>query len=336
MKKKGQVTFYIIIGLFIILLGFVGYYVLNLHQEPSTAGNLASQKDALQLQLQSCIESMVKEYLIYFGAGGGASMFTFSPASVEVGIPNWYLNGKNELPSLIQMEESADELLPLLIYPYCTQEFEKQGFETDVSMLKVKTTFGDDIKVIVNHPISLTKGKDEIVLDNVALTVPVRMKHLYEIAYKVIEHQREDPDFVDITFLNSFDVDVVYAPQNEQETLVLLTDQLSHLDGEPYTFQFGMYFGDEQATPNAVPHITTKQTDFKMYVGKQFQTTITADDRDGDAVFFSVFPPFFPINPETGVITFTPGPEHTGMYDMVVTVSDNRNASSQTFTVTIA
>jgi hypothetical protein len=72
-------------------------------------------------------------------------------------------------------------------------------------------------------------------------------------------------------------------------------------------------------------------------VGYQHSYKVVAVDDHCDTLAYSLldFPPGMVIDFASGVVTWTPGPDQTGVFPFTVSVSDGRSDARQTFTVTV-
>jgi hypothetical protein len=117
-------------------------------------------------------------------------------------------------------------------------------------------------------------------------------------------------------------------------------DEMLALAGLPYTPDtFSVPFADYVILPspgNRAPYIIQQDTSF-VGLGETLDAAVTAFDVNDDEMTYSlVTPPTgASIDPLTGVITWTPAPEHLGVTSLTVSVTDGQEASTMTFDVNV-
>ena len=88
------------------------------------------------------------------------------------------------------------------------------------------------------------------------------------------------------------------------------------------------------ALPDTAPVITTSTLPGPAKAGSPYRARIGAQDAEGDALTFSLDsgPAGLTIDPDTGLISWTPTSSQVGAQHLVVAVSDGHGATTQSAT----
>jgi hypothetical protein len=168
MKKSGQVTVFIIIGLLIIIiLGLTLYYskILNNPKNNIDDNNLYGNNEAnFDSYVKSCLKLVSNDVIISTIKNGGIVK------------PNDFIQYKNKEYSVVAIYDSKLNIKPLFFknlendlsneikinLDVCIKSsyFKNQGYEVIFQTKKVKSTIEDEfISVELNFPVTLKKGK---------------------------------------------------------------------------------------------------------------------------------------------------------------------------------
>jgi len=156
MNKRAQVTIFIILA--IVVVAGVGIYF-------AVSGNLNKSKssslDTRQIEsfVQSCIEEVGEDAIYEIGQNGG---YVFAPElSTFSGIPYYFINETNYMPSKEKVEESLSNYIEQSLF-LCLNDFEN-FLEYNISQEEVfcETIFEEDfIKLNVKVPLTISKGNE--------------------------------------------------------------------------------------------------------------------------------------------------------------------------------
>lgn len=100
MKKRAQITIFIIIAI-VIIAGVAIFFLLS---NPGTENvNLSDESEAVYNIVQDCSKESLEKIIYLIGVGGG---YMFPPDnSNELGLPYYYNLGKISVPSKVELEE---------------------------------------------------------------------------------------------------------------------------------------------------------------------------------------------------------------------------------------
>ncbi len=184
----------------------------------------------------------------------------------------------------------------------------------------------------VNDPPMLTPIGKQIAVEDSVFTLQVRCRDV-----DAELDPEEEVTFSDDTAL--FDIDPItglieFTPRQDQvgtyATQVVAKDREEATDSETFTLEIQ----DAQDPPmlEAIP-------DQSATVGQPFTYSVAASDIDipyGDKLTFSDNTPLFQIDPDSGLISFTPTSRDIGEHKVTITVTDSREGSdSRSFTLSV-
>jgi len=205
LKKRGQLTIFIILG--IILLLSVALF-LFLRQEvsvfkPETV--VPPEIVPINQYILDCVDSIARDGANTIGANGGYIDFPIEiETDAESYVPSipispvktalWFYRGQIRVPPLnyitAELEDYIDENLPA-----CLQGFEsfRTTFNiTELGDISVKVELSEEsFDVDVNYPLDiiLKAREQKFFLEDFSVTVPYRIKKMYEFATKIMQEE---------------------------------------------------------------------------------------------------------------------------------------------------
>ncbi len=210
MKKRGQATLFIILGIVLVIIIFLLIFfrssVINIL--PSSL-SLPKEVADLELQIKNCLdlssERIIKQASLQAG-------YTNPPQDSyeveELVIPHGIKNGKNVLISEERMLlEIANEL---------DLDIEKCIPESNLEIIlpetksKIEITLQDELtKIKINYQIMVSKGDKAFNLENpITINSNLPLKQLHDAANTIIETETD----IDITSLLDTGIDVSILP----------------------------------------------------------------------------------------------------------------------------
>lgn len=234
--KKGQLTIFIILTIVIIGL-VVGFFAFR----GSLEGSLfSSDGDSVKVFVEECLDEVSKEVAYSIGQGGGY----FFPVnfSTETGIPYYYVDGKNYMPTKKEVEDEISLFVSGELY-LCVGNFsEFQDFEISEEFPSSKTTIRDEeILIKTDYPISVTKGESTILLKEFKTEVPIRLGIVYDAVDRLMQEQVSHKSICISCLLaesteNDLYVDMI--DYDETTTIFIFTDENSIINDEYFEWMF--------------------------------------------------------------------------------------------------
>ncbi len=159
MKKKGQVTIFIIIAI-IIIAGVILFFSFK-----DKLGIFSPKSDPVYLYVENCIKETGEDAILFVISNGG---YLFPPTlSTSGGIPYYYKDGKDYTPPKERVEEEISDYIKNTL-SYCTGEF--SSFP-DLNIIEGEieaSTIISEKEVVLNvkYPIAINKGGSVSELEN--------------------------------------------------------------------------------------------------------------------------------------------------------------------------
>ena len=237
MEKRGQVTIFIVVA--IIIIGAVGLYF-------SLRGGLKQQvlspeTEGVYLFVQSCIEETGEDAVHNIGQNGG--YFLAPEFSTSGGIPYYYSEGKNYMPSKERVGAEVSRYVNEMLF-FCTRNFiDFPDFDISQEGVKTETRIGDN-KIILNveYPLRIIKGEStSIIREFNNIEIPVRLGIVYDSIGSIIQNQLTHEDIclsciLDIALENDLYVDML---DYDEETLIfVIRDKTSKINEKDFEFIF--------------------------------------------------------------------------------------------------
>ena len=236
MQKRGQLTIFIIIAIFIV--GTVLLFLL--YQKNFQFGALSPDAERVYNFVQDCIEQESVETIYQVAQNGG---YFFPPnLSTESGVPIYYENGQNHIPSKEQIENEISFYINQKLF-FCTRNFIDFP-EMNINQSEIKTqTIIQDEKVLlsVDYPITIIKDSDKTLLKDFSYEIPVRMGIVYNSVEEFMQTQTESEGIclscvLEISERNDLYVDMM--DYDEQTVIFIFRDENSKIKNETFVWIF--------------------------------------------------------------------------------------------------
>jgi len=234
MRKKGQLTIFIIIAILVISLVSVFFIILKTPGD-SEGINAAVIKNFVD----ECVEETAEDVIYQIGQGGG---HYFPPEfSTDSGIAYYWYHKKNYMPSKEELEEEISYYISKKLF-FCTKNFvDFSEFEIMQREIRAKTEIKDE-KVVLNvkYPLSISKGKSTTVVENFEIIIPIRLEILYNSVSEFTNEGVEEgiclSCLYDISERDDLFVDML---DYDNETVIFIfKDENSKLNNKPLEWVF--------------------------------------------------------------------------------------------------
>jgi len=329
-KRKGQITTFIIVGLvFLLVIGialFMRDYVAKGKLEVALLEKpLPPEFEGIRTFVQECTAGAAIPGLYLIGAQGGyllppndsllTGMHTFSYG---------YRDGERTLPSKERIEKEIDSYMHTLLST-CIGNltfFEDRGYTITAGVVqRIESTITEDSVLIrIDAPITAVYLGETQVIDTFVARVPLRLGHLHDVANDIIHHHGDNPGSIDFTYLASFDVHVSVLPLDEGVTGYALYDNAT-ATGEFFLFMFAI-----EDTESNIPPKLGFIRNFVLTRDERFEYEVQVYDANPrDTLRFTTDNPQFPIDERLGIFNLTP--QRRGIFDVTVTVRDRAGAT---------
>ncbi len=265
MKKRGQITLFILLGLMILISLGIYFMVSTEQQEDIMDAQLISfltptEKEAILAYTRACFRASAREAIDNFGIQGGY-LYPSDFDNIEMYgfyIPYYLYQNENIMPEQNYFEDA--QLNDYIKYRTedCLgkyKEFKKKGyyilvFDTNVDSRilsnEIKTDYDIELLAIKENKIEEIKGRFDY-------NEKSNVKEMLDIADDIVEKLKEDPDNLDVNYfsdlnkgqyivkLTPYSVNSIfyYEEYGDYNYIVTIEDKNNIVDGEPYTLAFG-------------------------------------------------------------------------------------------------
>ena len=236
MNKKGQLTIFIIIAIFIIGAVLIFFSLrTGLIKQP-----LSPEVESVYSFVQECIEQEGIEIIYTIGENGG---YFFSPElSTDSGVSYYYSNGKNHMPSKEQVEEEISFYLSETLF-FCARNFvDFQDLEIEQREIKIETEIKDEKIILnINYPITIIKEESTSIIKDFKLEIPVRLGIVYDSVTEFMQEQLTSEGIclsclLDISLENDLYVDMM--DYDDETTIFIFRDENSKINDETFVWAF--------------------------------------------------------------------------------------------------
>ena len=244
-SKKGQLTIFIIIAIFIVgvVVIFFGF------REQIKIYFFNPEIESVQSFVEDCIVGMGSEVVYDIGLGGGY----YFPLnfSTPTGIPIYYSDGKSYMPLKEQIEKEISYYVDERLF-FCTKNFvDFPDFEITQGEIKTKTTINEDEVVLdIKYPLSITKEDSTTLIEDFEnIKIPVRFGIVHDSVEEIISEQLNHESIclsciLDVALENDLYVDMM--DYDDETVIFIFRDENSKINNKTFEFVFANKYGVEE------------------------------------------------------------------------------------------
>lgn len=215
MMKKGQLTIFIIIGLILLMSISLVIYLTTREVVKPVEEEVIVPEDVRPVYefVQSCANDIAREGLGLLGLQGGfinlpgiidrtPSAYIPIDSANYFKVPLWYYEGEDRTPSLGYMEREIARYVNERIKE-CTGEFEpfQERFAVrEEGNVTTRTIITDDQVILrISWPLALATPERTTRVQDYVVRMPVRLKHMWEIANATMAAENQHAFFENVT-----------------------------------------------------------------------------------------------------------------------------------------
>ncbi len=236
MKKRGQVTLFIIIGVVLVaLIVLLFYLVPRITETPTKILTLDERAEQLSMTMESCLALETENAIKLLGLQGGKLLLEEDSLQTDYSIVNYALRGKTVLfPSIEEMEKDIEEEIEYRV-PICSNLDDPLINETENPEANVSIK-DNQLTISYHQPILLRKGESEVQLDKTyTFSFEIRLNSIHDLAEELIQDAKEAPG-VNINLVQDAELSMTIQNIENNILLYVLEDQNTIIDEEPYLF----------------------------------------------------------------------------------------------------
>ena len=238
MKKFGQITIFIILGVILISIFLLLIYV---KKSIFDVNNLIipSQVKPVEVYVDSCISKLSKEALIEL-QNGRINHNDFFLNEDLLAIEYYYDGYTNTMPDIVELEEEFSIYIEDNLNG-CVSEFKIEGYSIDYGVPLVKTSFLQNmVDISVNYEINIIKGDSNYKISEFMVSYPIKFLEIYQLANEIVEGLVESEGLLDPDLIGNLEDNyLIYtSPLKDYGGIIEIIDQTSPLDDEYYVLRF--------------------------------------------------------------------------------------------------
>ncbi|MBI2147343.1 hypothetical protein HYU19_02580 [Candidatus Woesearchaeota archaeon] len=216
MKRKGQITAFIIVGILILLLASFAYLFWSAamagREQETAAVEIGQAASSIQTYVQACLQDVAEDAVLHVARYGG---YYEPPADTDPALllPVYFDHGVRSDISREELQHQLARYIEDNLF-FCVKTFVpfreqgiliQQGEEIATAVLQ-----DDTVVVSLQYPLRLRSGGAETSLASFSARVPARLSAIHNAISEFFAVQEEDPSSICISCL---------AQLNEQYTL---------------------------------------------------------------------------------------------------------------------
>ena len=249
MKKKGQITVFIIVGI-VMLMSFS--IMLLIRGQFGDKEEDITKVDTSNIRnfIEGCVQQTARQSLFYFGFIGGdvapdpwAEYYIYDDFYK---IPFYYHQGKNNMPSKTTVERDILAQYIDTKLHRCIGNFEAfKDFEVSYKQPFTNVDINDDFVLFkTNFEVTTRRdGESTKILPNYLVTIPLQLNNMLTITGRVIDMAVADDGIVPWSFLtdsNDENLNVTAYMDFNKNIIYRMTDKRNDLFGKRYVYQFAV------------------------------------------------------------------------------------------------
>jgi hypothetical protein len=243
MKKKAQVTLFIIIAI-LIVGAIAGVFVFKdrIFSEQEYPSDIVE----IQKFVEDCLETTAQNSIIRIGERGGYFLI-FDEHSIEGRIP-YYLQGTTKsIPTKQEIELNLAGFVREEL-SFCILNFKdfREDFVIEHSLGKSEARIlQDKTKFSLEYSITITKRQTETTyqLKDFSVDIPINLDKIYNVANEIIDEQKKHPESICLSCLfdlgkeNNVHIDML---DYGNSTIFTIIDDNSQINEGGYEWNFAI------------------------------------------------------------------------------------------------
>jgi len=235
MKKKGQVTIFIIVA--IVIIAILALYFLLIKPPKEIQGVYT---DSIYNFVEECIQETAEDAIYEIGQNGGYYMPT--SLSTRTGIAYYYADNKNLMPTQERVESQISAFIKENLF-FCTKNFVQfTNYNVSQGKIDVDTTITKDkVNIKVNYPITLSQGEESSRIEDFEKDVEARLGLVYNSIAEVVNSSEYGiclSCLYDIAEENDFYVEML--DYDENTIIVIFIDRNSEINQEDFEYVYAI------------------------------------------------------------------------------------------------
>jgi len=244
MKKRGQVTIFIIIAI-VIVAGIVIFFAVK-GNILSTGGEIVLDEDVRPVYnfIKSCIKETGLDGAYFISQRGG--YFVPPNESTEFGVPYYLIDVESYVPPKERIEKELADYIDEELF-FCTRnfvDFRRVNVKSSDSETRVKL-LDDKIIIDVVYPVTVIYGNSTALLkDFKEIVVPLRLKTFHSVANNITQNGVGNPGRICLSCIIDLSIEYdllieMYDYDNDDDVTVFNIIEKDEINNRgPFEFKF--------------------------------------------------------------------------------------------------
>ncbi len=322
MDKKGQITFFIIVGVIFILL--VLFFILfnNTSFEVDNVNSLDTGQ--IQSYVTSCIETTAEKGIYFISLQGGyyeTSVPYQQYAFMDIPI---YWDSQSNIPDKYVIEQELIKYIKAEVNN-CLNNFtflKKQGYDITNGSIVGNAVINDNgIVLNIEYPLRIIFGEEQGTIDRFKATIDFDFQRIYGIVNKIITEQIKTPNDMPLGYISylAFEENFLFETVSIEKDVILFELIFNDTyNGQPFIYAFVSKYNwsnldyDNSLYVEPIPSFIINES-------STFEYTVRAN---GSNVQYSDYTGLFDIHESTGLIIFNTDNVPNGEHNILIKVVD--------------
>ena len=228
MDRKGQVTLFIIIGVVLLMLIALIFFIVR-----SQEAIKAEQKElpTIRHYIENCIEEVSYDAAYLLGQQGGYIYFGGQPVYTdEIVAAYHYYEGEDVTPTRQDMQNHISAYV-VVNMNRCLDDFRayrRMNMNIRTGDMEAETLIGiNEFVVKLNYPVTYTSEGQRMTIEEFNVIIPVRLGYIRSVVKEMAEKRIDLPRQTDLEFISRFDVEITIRYMGDRNILFEIIDPKS-------------------------------------------------------------------------------------------------------------
>jgi hypothetical protein len=251
MKKRGQITVFMIVGILILLIiALTLFFTRNISEEEQDlelSESAPVETSAVKMFVESCLKKTGYDAIYYNYINGGFYQPQFITLYNQWSVPYYYHLGDNLIPMETQIEEGLEDYVEDNILPCLNNFTDIPNFNIvakDLPLMKINIK-QNQVDFNLNLPLEVSRDDTIKEVNQFLVQLEVPLKELNEILVSIIDEQEKSSDEVMLDYLSRLAVEKEFTTKlfyESDEVIYILTFDKIDLLGRSLITQFAVKY----------------------------------------------------------------------------------------------
>ena len=250
MKKRGQFTLFVVLGVVLLILIGVGLYFKE-DITSTLSGSLSYPSEIQEVvdHIQECVDgasvNAVKGIALTGGYFGAAELSVYLEDQ-EIFVPYYIYEGSDETISLEDLELELGEYGATLV-DSCVALDQFSSFEIDIGSIGgISAIENNTLELSVSYPVDVKIGEEVYYLtEPYVVEVEANLGWVHSVASNIVDNGVRNNEELDSEFMLAQGLDSITIVPYGDETLVYILEDTTSFNGEDtLVYLFAEYYPD--------------------------------------------------------------------------------------------